>query len=196
MLPALKTGRMVHNVTNGTAKGPRYERKLMMTQEEIDTIIHMQHAQLHSNHPYTDDYYYYQLQKRRGSQPLTRDEPPDIVRHHKPLCESTPSRTFPPKKIINDPLAGSLGRIPSHNVRYIHMMMSNLFPCCVCAIAYALCRAPRTLLQLIATEMEEDGNNSSITTDDRAELGVHQSLLLAVENAFNHLLGIEIYASE
>ena len=55
-----------------------------------------------------------------------------------------------------------------------------------------LCRAPRTLLQLIATEMEEkeDGTSSSLTTDDRTELGVHQALLLAVENAFNYLLGI------
>jgi hypothetical protein len=98
----------------------RFERKLMMSQDEIGTIIHMQYAQLHSNHPYTDDYYYYQLQKRRGSQPLAPgDEPPDIIHHHKPLCESTPTRTFPPKKIINDPLAGSLGRIPSHNVRYV-----------------------------------------------------------------------------
>lgn len=99
----------------------RFERKLMMSPEEIETIIHMQYAQLHSNHPYTDDYYYYQLQKRRGSQPLARDEPPDIIHHHKPLCESTPTRTFPPKKIINDPLAGSLGRIPSHNVRYVRI---------------------------------------------------------------------------
>lgn len=105
-------------IISGMGRGLRFESKQMMSQDEIETIIHMQYAQLHSNHPYTDDYYYYQLQKRRGSQPLTRDEPPDIIHHHKPLCESTPTRTFPPKKIINDPLAGSLGRIPSHNVRY------------------------------------------------------------------------------
>ncbi len=108
-----------NNNNNNNARG--YERKKMMSSDEIESIIQMQHAQLHSNHPYTDDYYYYQLQKRRNVKPLTRDEPPGIVRHHKPLCESTPTRTFPPKKIINDPLAGSLGRIPSHNVRYLRI---------------------------------------------------------------------------
>jgi thioredoxin-like negative regulator of GroEL len=58
-------------------------------------------------------------------------------------------------------------------------------------VTFSFRRAPRTLLQLIATEMEEeDGNSNPITAEDRAELGVHQSLLLAVENAFNHLLGM------
>lgn len=139
--PSMKGGRGSHHNANAnnhgnnnTARGPVYG-KLMMSQDEIETIIHMQHAQLHSNHPYTDDYYYYQLQKRRGSQPLTRDEPPDIIRHHKPLCESTPTRTFPPKKIINDPLAGSLGRIPSHNVRCV--LTPFYFGCLLHTCAFA-----------------------------------------------------------
>lgn len=181
-----------HHHTNGSSRGPRYGKQ-MMSQEEIETIIHMQHAQLHSNLPYTDDYYYYQLQKRRGSQPLTRDEPADIVRHHKPLCESTPTRTFPPKKIINDPLAGSLGRIPSHNVRYLTVYSTWLFYSTPTPYS-PFTRAPRTLLQLIATEMEEtdDNGNPATNSDDRIEVGVHQSLMMAVENAFNHLLGMQL----
>jgi hypothetical protein len=35
-----------------------------------------------------------------------------------------------------------------------------------------------------------NNNNTKTISDDRIELGLHQSLMLAVENAFNHLLGI------
>jgi hypothetical protein len=150
-------------------QGSRWtESKEMMSADEIDAIIRMQNAQLHSNHPFIDDYYYYQLQHKKQTAPLSRDEPVDIMHQHKPLCESAPTRTFPPKKIINDPLAGVLGRIPTHSVR-----------------------APRPLLQL--REQEERGESGDAEDTEEAARTAHagQAVLLAIENAFNHLLDIE-----
>jgi hypothetical protein len=166
------------------------EVKAMMSAEEIDSIIRLQNAQLHSNHPYIDDYYYYQLHNKKNAAPLLSDDvPQDIIHFHKPLCESTPTRTFPPKKIINDPLAGVLGRIPTHSVR-----------------------APRPLLQLIrgqsegytqsdsgATEQEQeemegveqkDGGDKDKDREIRPP-HIHHTVMLTIENAFNNLLDVE-----
>lgn len=42
-------------------------------------------------------------------------------------------------------------------------------------------------------ETDENGNPVNNNSDDRIEVGVHQSLMMAVENAFNHLLGTSFY---
>lgn len=40
-------------------------------------------------------------------------------------------------------------------------------------------------------EEADENNNNTKSADDRMELGLHQSLMLAIETAYNHLLGIQ-----
>eukprot|EP01102_Stenamoeba_stenopodia_P017953 TRINITY_DN6515_c0_g2_i1.p1 TRINITY_DN6515_c0_g2~~TRINITY_DN6515_c0_g2_i1.p1 ORF type:complete len:724 (-),score=186.47 TRINITY_DN6515_c0_g2_i1:54-2225(-) len=85
------------------------ESKKMMTADEIDSIIRLQYAQIQTDNPYVEDYYYQTaIQKSLRAQGNVH-----ATSNHKPICESTPR----PSRRPTDQPPGVLGRIPSHSVR-------------------------------------------------------------------------------
>lgn len=100
-----------------------------MAAEEIDSIIRMQLAQLQTDNPFVDDFYYQSYIRKTGKPALADEVSPQA--YHKPICEASPR---PQKKYTNgkcifielfvfvhshlqELLAGALGRVPSHSVR-------------------------------------------------------------------------------
>lgn len=144
------------------------ESKQYMAAEEIDAIIRMQLAQLQTDNPFVDDFYYQNFIRKTGK-PALADEVSSQA-YHKPISEASPR---PQKKYSNgadgsapirpsatshsrsaELLAGSLGRVPSHSVR-----------------------APRPLVSI--QREHESGDHSANPNDDNVRLLAHTLLTSA-----------------
>jgi hypothetical protein len=64
------------------------ESKKMMTADEIDNIIRVQSAQIQTDNPYVDDFYY--LNSGLKQMIKTGNNINNVVVNHNPICESTP----------------------------------------------------------------------------------------------------------
>jgi len=140
---------------------PRWKRaSKMMNAYEIDTLIRIHEAQLRNfdSNPFVEDYYYQKMQwTQREDRPVLLDT---IL--HRPLFESSSfyqslserngvplspksaeNSFYRRKTFSTDPMEGVLGRIPSHSVR-----------------------APRVLLQLPSSNVNERSSSSSSSHHD------------------------------
>ncbi|EGG19982.1 hypothetical protein DFA_07096 [Cavenderia fasciculata] len=80
---------------------------------------------------------------------------------HTPICDSLPKTITKKPTTTADPLLGALGRIPSHSIR-----------------------APRPILQIILDKDENEQYDKTVQSSD-------QTIKLAIESSYNHLLDIE-----
>lgn len=111
------------------------ESKQYMAAEEIDAIIRMQLAQLQTDNPFVDDFYYQNFIRKTGK-PALADEVSSQA-YHKPISEASPR---PQKKYSNG------AEFPSTS-RYV----------CLTCNARAPCWLPRSRAESLCTRAPPPG---------------------------------------